>query len=407
MTLRAFFIDFNSYFASVEQQLRPELRGLPVGVVPVVAETTCCIAASYEAKAFGIKTGTKVAEARRLCPDIRIVEARPPVYVEFHDRLVAVVEDCIPVDRVLSIDEMVCTLDRRQQQRGEAEQLARQVKHAIYDSVGREMRCSIGIAPNFFLAKVASKMQKPDGLVVVERHELPGRLYGLEIGDLYGVGPRMVKRLNDLGIHSMEDLCRAEKQTLKHAWHGIEGERMYARLRGEHVYAPPTKKSSLGHSHVLAPEKRTPQAAFAILQKLLQKAATRLRHERLVSGRLILCLDYLNDQSWHEKLKLDPSDDTLELLHVLKQLWQRRPCNTPPLLRVGVVLTELLEKRGHSLSLFGDVYNREQLNTTMDSINEKFGRNSVYFGGAHLARDSAPMRIAFTHIPNPKLEGDG
>lgn len=406
MSLRSFFIDFNSYFASVEQQLRPELCGLPVGVVPVMAETTCCIAASYEAKAFGVRTGTNVAEARQLCPDIHIVEARPPVYVDFHKRLVDTVWTCLPVDKVLSIDEMICTLGRSQQQRDVAIELAQQVKQAIYDTVGSEMRCSIGIAPNFFLAKTASKMQKPDGCVVIEDHELPQCLYSLELGDLYGIGPRMLRRLQEKGIHTVKDLCTAGKQTLRVAWNGIEGERMYARLRGEQVYTPPTKKGSIGHSHVLSPENRSPDAAFAVLHKLLQKAATRLRSGSLVSGRLQLRIDYLNDRSWRDKLRLDPTDDTLALLHGLKQMWQRRPMNMPPFLRVAVVLTDLFAKQAHSLSLFDEPQIREQLNGAIDSINDRFGRNSVYFAGAHRAMDSAPMRIAFTHIPDPSVEGD-
>ena len=92
MALRSLYVDFDSYFASVEQQLRPELRGKPIGVVPVMAETTCCIAASYEAKRFGVKTGTRVSDARKLCRNIKFVEARPAVYVEYHHKLVEAVE---------------------------------------------------------------------------------------------------------------------------------------------------------------------------------------------------------------------------------------------------------------------------------------------------------------------------
>ena len=94
------FVDLNSYFASVEQQDRPELRGKPVGVVPMMADTTCCIAASYEAKAFGVKTGTIVADARRMCPDIVLVEARHELYVDYHHRIVEAVESCLPVTAV-------------------------------------------------------------------------------------------------------------------------------------------------------------------------------------------------------------------------------------------------------------------------------------------------------------------
>src|SRR5271168_1308237 len=110
MALRALFVDFNSYFSSVEQQEQPHLRGRPVAVVPVMTDSTCCIAASYEAKRFGIKTGTNVGEARKRCPGLVVVEARPSLYVEYHHRLIAVVDACVPVTQVRSIDEMSCTL---------------------------------------------------------------------------------------------------------------------------------------------------------------------------------------------------------------------------------------------------------------------------------------------------------
>src|SRR5215471_8216954 len=102
------FVDLNSYFASVEQQDRSELRGKPVGVVPMMADTTCCIAASYEAKAFGVKTGTIVADAKRMCPNMVFVEGRHELYVDYHHRVVEAVERCLPVTAVMSIDEMSC-----------------------------------------------------------------------------------------------------------------------------------------------------------------------------------------------------------------------------------------------------------------------------------------------------------
>ncbi len=153
MSLNALYIDFNSYFASVEQQLVPELRGKPVGVLAVMAETTCCIAASYEAKAFGIKTGTLVKEARKLCPDMIFVEARPPIYVAFHHKLIGIVESCTHVEQVLSIDEMVCKLTGSQQIPENALKLAAKIKSAIANNVGDFLRCSIGIAPNTFWQK--------------------------------------------------------------------------------------------------------------------------------------------------------------------------------------------------------------------------------------------------------------
>ncbi len=161
------FVDLNSYFASVEQEIRPELRGRPVGIVPMMADTTVCIAASYEAKACGVKTGTVVADAKRMCPGLVLVEARHEIYVDYHHRIVEAVESCLPVTAVLSIDEMACRLMGRERPLLAAMELGRKVKARIRERVGPMLRSSVGLATNRYLAKVASDMEKPDGLVAL------------------------------------------------------------------------------------------------------------------------------------------------------------------------------------------------------------------------------------------------
>ena len=161
------FVDMNSFFASVEQDARPELRGRPVGIVPMMADTTCCIAASYEAKSFGVKTGTMVADAKRMCPGLVLVEARHELYVAYHHRIVEAVESCLPVTAVRSVDEMACRLMGRERPLLAAMKLGRQVKARILERVGPMMRSSVGLATNRYLAKVASDMEKPDGLVAL------------------------------------------------------------------------------------------------------------------------------------------------------------------------------------------------------------------------------------------------
>ena len=152
------FVDLNSYFASVEQEARPDLRGRPVGVVPMMADTTVCIAASYEAKAHGVKTGTVVADAKRMCPGLVLVEARHELYVDYHHRIVEAVESCLPVTAVLSIDEMACRLMGRERSLLAAMELGRRVKARIRETVGETLRSSVGLATNRYLAKVASYM---------------------------------------------------------------------------------------------------------------------------------------------------------------------------------------------------------------------------------------------------------
>src|SRR5262245_59538297 len=205
MPLRYLFIDMNSYFASVEQQERPELRGRPVAVVPMLAETTCCIAASYEAKRFGVKTGTRVREARQLCPGIQLIPARHELYVEYHHRILKAVGGVLAIAGVLSVDEVACKLHGVEQKQDEAERLARQIKAALRRELGEQMRCSVGIAPNTLLAKIAADMHKPDGLTVIRSEDLPQRLHGLELKDFPGVGRKMEQRLHRFGVRTAKE----------------------------------------------------------------------------------------------------------------------------------------------------------------------------------------------------------
>jgi len=406
MALCSLVVDFNSYFASVEQQFQPRLRGLPVAVVPVMAESTCCIAASYEAKKFGVKTGTRVSDARQLCPGLEIVEARPALYVKCHHDLIKAVDSCVHVEEIWSIDEMVCELTGKWQQREKACELALKIKKKIAADVGTELRCSIGIAPNPFLAKTASDMQKPDGLVVIEHQDLPHCLYHLELRDFGGIGRNMEKRLHQHGIRTVKSFCEASKETLRQVWGGVGGERMYHALRGEFVYRAPTNKSSVGHSHVMPPEERNEAAAFAVLSRLLQKAAMRLRKMSYCAGGMQLYVTHVRHPEWSEDCTFLETQDTVEFLRILRMLWKRRPPGSPPPLAVGVTLFHLVEEENRTPSLFEKGSSRRDLNARIDKINNSYGKTAIYFAGAHDARKSAPMRIAFNYVPDIESDAD-
>jgi DNA polymerase-4 len=402
--LRSLIVDFNSYFASVEQQEQPVLRGKPVVVVPVMADTTCCIAASYEAKKFGIKTGTQVGEARQRCPGLAVIEARPDLYVAYHHRLIAAVDACAPVDRVLSIDEMSCGLRGPWREPDRAVALAREIKKRIARSVGEYMRSSIGIAPNGFLAKTASDMQKPDGLVVIREEELPGRLFPLKLRDFCGIGEMREARLHRCKIFTVEQLCLASKETLRRAWNGIEGDRIYALLRGEEIDRPPSTRATVGHSHVLEPKYRTMPQAEAVLHRLLQKAAARMRALGYLAGGLSVGLKFLGQRRWSEEMSFLETQDTLDFIRIFDLIWQRRPTDAPPPLAVGVTLFHLAAAPNVTPSLPSLKSSRPDLDRAVDRLNKSFGKNTVFFGGAQLALDSAPARIAFTHIPEIEKE---
>ena len=418
-------IDLNSFFASVEQELHPEWRNRPLIVVPTMADTTMAIAASYEAKALGIKTGTQVGEARKKCPELICVAGSHTEYAKFSHRIVDAVERVCPVAHTPSIDEVVCQLIGREQEPPRARSIALAAKQAIRDDVGQTLRCSIGMAPNRYLAKIASDIQKPDGLIGLLPSQLPRAIAHLELRDLPGVGARTEVRLHAKGIHTMEELLALDRPGMHSLWDSVWGDRLYHWLRGAATGddgAPVSLdvQKSLGHSHVLGPEHRSQEGAWAVAHKLLHKAAMRLRMEKFHTGAMALTIKFalsreqaaarqkakrhtsgIKHSGWAMEARFPDCQDTLSLLDVLRKMWARRPvgpeCQRP--FFVGVTLKELIPEADFQAGLFADPDNRGVLSSTMDKLNLKFGHTTVHFAGMLPARESAPTRIAFTQIP--------
>jgi DNA polymerase-4 len=419
-------IDLNSFFASVEQQLHPEYRNRPLAVVPTMADTTSCIAASYEAKALGIKTGTRVGDAKKICPEIILICGDHAVYSDYSHRIAAAVERCCPVAHTPSIDEMVCQLIGRERQPPAARKIALEIKQAIYADVGVALRCSIGMAPNRYLAKIASDMQKPDGLIGLLPSQLPRAIAHLELRDLPGVGARTEIRLNAKGIRTMPELLALDRNAMHSLWDSVWGDRLYHWLRGADTGddGAPVPSSdiqkSLGHSHVLGPEHRSPEGAWAVAHKLLHKAAMRLRMEKFHTGSLSVTIKYkltreetarlqktkkhysgIQHTGWGMEARFRPCQDTLTLLQALQGIWKQSPNgpeNQHPFF-VGVTLRNLIPDNEVPVMLFEEPGNRNQLSATMDKLNLKYGHTTLHFAGMLPARESAPTRIAFTQIP--------
>jgi DNA polymerase-4 len=398
MVLRWLFLDMNSYFASVEQQLQPHLRGKPVVVAAVHTDSTACIAASYEAKALGIKTGTNVGMARHMCKGLIVVPARPAEYVDFHKRIIDVVENHLHVDSVMSIDEMACRLPSNLNSAECAEGIARAIKRSIAEKVGEYVRCSIGIAPNRFLAKVASDMQKPDGLVILRREDLPGRLMQLKVRDFPGVGEKMELRLAASGADTVAALWGFSPEQMVRAWGGVVGRQFWANLHGEGGGERATHRHSISHSNVLAPEMRTPEGSYAMLVRLVHKAAARLRHMGYAAGHIWVGATYEDRTKWGENLRIDDVQDTQTLIEAMAFLWKRRRTGTPK--KVGMALYGLELAQNVTMPLFGFDEKRLELARAMDKVNTRFGRQTVYFGEMHGTRRSAGMRIAFNSVPD-------
>jgi DNA polymerase-4 len=248
---------------------------------------------------------------------------------------------------------------------------------------------------------------------------LPHTLLRLELRDLTGIGRRMERRLNANGVYTMAQLLALTQEQLGQAWGSVEGERLWHWLRGEDFHdADLEHPKSVGHQHVMPPEYRTPEGAYAIAQKLLHKAAIRLRKQNLWAAGMALSLRFtvpknaaqseysgIPQQSWTEQLRLVECQDSQTLIEALRKLWQLRP--TGPIYQkpflVSVTLTDTVPDALHTLSLFSDTEEekeRGRLAATMDSLNRKYGTETLYFAGMHLARAAAPTRIAFHTIPD-------
>ena len=216
--LRWLFVDLNAFFASVEQQMNPDWRGKPVIVRPAESEYTGAIAASYESKAWGVHTGMRVSEARKLCPDLIVAEARPDLYVKIHQQIMAEIDRHVPVWKVGSIDECSCELLGPERLEANAVALARRIQAGILQNVGDCLRSSVGLAPSRFLAKTACGMQKPAGLTVLRANELPGPLLDLPLSKYPGIGSRMQIRLQAAGVTDTAGLWNMSAKQARAVW---------------------------------------------------------------------------------------------------------------------------------------------------------------------------------------------
>ncbi|MEM9416600.1 MAG: hypothetical protein AAGA29_14160 [Planctomycetota bacterium] len=403
--LRWLFLDMDNYFASVEQQDRPGLRGRPVGVIPCESMGTCCIAASKEAKAHGVKTGTGVREAKQLCPGIELVVARPKRYVEVHKQIYAAITNVVPIDKVWSIDEVAVRLLGRECEVEQAMDIGRRVKRAVCPGVGEALSCSVGLAHSRLVAKIASELGKPDGLTALAPDDLPGKIAHLSLVDLPGINVGIRARLHKHDILTVEDLWAMTAQQAQEAWGSVEGRRYWMGLHGQEPKVHAEHRRMFTHANVLAPELRTPAGAHAVMTRLLHKAAGRLRAHGYFAGSLSASVTDASGTRWRDGIDLPTCQDTITVIEHFERLWRRRPAHAMPVpKKVGITLGGLTPTQSTTGLLFDEPNTRNALGHAIDAINERFGGHAVYMGGMHeVAKLDMPDKIAFGRIPDEKV----
>ncbi len=400
-------IDFNSYFASVEQQMNPALRGRPVAVVPIAnTDKTCAIAASYEAKAFGVKTGTRIWEAKELCPDLICVPARHDLYVDVHEKLKEQVENNAPILFTGSIDEFTCKLIGDECEPEKAKKIARSIKAGIRNHVGECLTSSIGIAPTKLLSKIASDMQKPDGLTLIESKDLPQVLYPLKLTDLPGIAANMEARLHRGGVRDIASLLSLEPKEARHIWGSVGGERYWYELHGIDIPMLETGRRTIGHSRVLSPDMRTPGRARIVSRALLMKAATRLRRYGLAAGALGLSARRAQQPGLVAETTFPATQDSFALLEILDDLWRQFPRSREPFKKVSIWMMRLAPVETRPRDLFIETRSdgftkKEVLWRSVDKLVARYGRETVTLASQKdLGLQYLGAKIAFTRVPD-------
>lgn len=409
------FLDLNSYFASVEQQENPALRGRPVAVVPSMTDSTCAIAASYEAKAYGVKTGTKIYDAKKMCPNLICVPAHHHIYVDYHHRILEEVIKHVPINKVWSIDELSSHLPARLQNRSAARDVAGRIKEGIWKNIGGEISCSIGVAPSSFVAKVATEIEKPNGLVILKPQDLPGPLFDLALTDLPGINVRMEARLNRAGVKTVKQFWNLSPKQARHIWGSVGGERFWYNLHGFHIPDQQTKSSMIGHSRVLDPALREPEKARLVARRLTIKAATRLRRQGFfatnfsLGARIISGAGYIG--RWGNESRISPAQDNFAFLKALDELWDHMLCDAAPtrLQKISVTMTGLCRAADITPDLFdtqSEAYEKlnrrsETLSKVMDDLNGKYGAETIRLGESPKTESGyVGTKIAFSRIPD-------
>jgi DNA polymerase-4 len=386
------FLDMNAFFASVEQQVRPELRGEPICIAPYTGNTGCCIARSYEAKKYGVSV-MRVGEAKKLCPTLKVIEARPELYIFYHRQILKVLKNLNPFVEVKSIDEFNLKLTGLEKSRDGAIRLALKLKQAITEQVGDSLKCSIGISSSFWLAKVAGEIKKPDGLVCLPLSELPELYKKLKLTDLPGINFRMERQLRYRKIFTASDFFNASLSNLS-LWFGHSGRLWYYRLRGYEIDELKNPIKSIGHSHVLAPEFRTKSAARRVLSKMAERCAKRLRAKELFTGGVHIAISFLQEGYFVKSSKTNLVCDSQSIRRIALSMYDDCHANKVPL-KISVTLFDLKQMKSQPISLFADIEKSKRISIALDAINDRFGDSTIYSASEFDTDEAAPNRIPF------------
>lgn len=393
-------VDLNSCFATVEQQAHPHLRGKPIGVTNRITPHCCMIALSYEAKQMGAKVGMRYDEVKSFIPDLIVLETDPPKYHHAYEKLMQIMKSYSPHVKMKSIDEGVIDFvgTRENVNVRPLEEIGYEIKQRLRDELGCWMKCNIGIAPNRFLAKLASGFNKPDGLTLIDHKNIRMRYSELKLTDLPGIANRFEARLNKRGIMTPINFLDAPIETLhKHVFKSVIGIHWHQRLRGYEVDDVETNLGIVGKQFVLDIRTRDENELKKRFAYLCYTAARKMRHNEVKAKGIHVYLVFQGGESWFKRhLFPQPFFSDRSVYENAMLILDQRPKNrTVTMMSITCYHLSSLEGSSTQLELFRDLTEEEKITETIDDINDIYGIPTITMASALGAHGIVKQKIPF------------
>lgn len=377
-------VDMNSFYASVEMAFDPALKGKPLAIAGNVEERKgIIVTCSYEARAKGVKATMPLWQARKLCPDLIVKKPNFERYRTASRAMFDLLREYTALVEPVSIDEGYMDLSEFTGSKPLV------IAHSIQERLVEELLlpCSIGIAPNKFLAKMASDMKKPLGITILRKRDLAQKLWPLSTNEMHGIGDKTAEKLSSIGIHTIYDLAHADKVQVKKLL-GINGERLIQRANGiDQREVNPNSIydfKSIGNSSTLSKDTTNEGQINEVLKKLAHSVSVRMKRKEVLANKIFITIRYANLKTiTRSKTVKNPIGDEGEIYREAKNLFFSH-WNEEPIRLLGITSQELVEKddavKQLDLFSFEKDAKEEPILSVIDQINEKYGSQLIKRG---------------------------
>ena len=374
------YVDLNSCFATIEQQARPHLRNKPVAVVNRATENTSIVTASYEAKAYGIKVGMKLKEAKQILPSLVAIESDPLKYHFVYHRLLDIMNDYSAHIVMKSIDEGSIDFHESPDhgKNLNLENIGLEIKQRLKSEIGSAMRCNIGIGPNRFYAKLAAELHKPDGMDVIDSSNYQAVLRNLKLVDLTGIAKSNFERLKAVNILTPLDFLNATSETLtRMVFKSILGKQWFQKLRGYEVDDRVSQTKQVGRQYVMEKYGLSLDDIFKRLHNLCESIGQRLRQQNLQARGVYVYIKDYNNHYWHNCQVVEVPFDQNEIVYNLAKNLMK---NTTyfPIKEIGLHCYLLQNNKTVQPTLFDNLNKKSDLNKAIDEINSRYGSRTIH-----------------------------